>query len=300
MHSLFEKQENLNAPIETFLFDTEKMPFPVKAHWHYYAEFIYVLEGSAKITCDGKTTIVAPKELMLFPPSSIHSVFPTENGLKLFAGIKFDTAHFSDTSSYAPSVSNIFKYARSKDMANHFSEEEARALHCPEIFADCMEESSVYQYGQDIMLRAQIYRLIFGIVRKWLSMGLDLSGCPINSSDLYGIENIAEYIDSRLEDNIRVYEIAEKCNMSYSGFAAKFHEQYGMSCKDYIEKMRIFKAEEYLLFTDHDLTFISQKTGFSDCSHFIRCFKKHRGLTPVFFCIPKTTRERSGSKKLKR
>ena len=76
---------------------------------------------------------------------------------------------------------------------------------------------------------------------------------------------------------------SEKCNMSYSGFAAKFHDLYGMTCKEYIEKMRIFKAEEYLLFTDNDLAFISEKTGFADTSHFIRIFKKHRGITPKQF-----------------
>ena len=100
---------------------------------------------------------------------------------------------------------------------------------------------------------------------------------------VYGIENIAEYIDSRLEEKIRVDEIAKICHMSYSGFAAKFREQYGMSCKEYIERMRIFKSEEYLLFTDHDLTYISRLTGFADCSHFIRTFRKYRGMTPKQF-----------------
>lgn len=53
-----------------------------------------------------------------------------------------------------------------------------------------------------------------------------------------------------------------------------------MRCKEYIERMKLFKAEEYLLFTDFDLFTISKKTGFSDQSHFIRCFKKFRGMPP--------------------
>ena len=283
MHSLFEKQDSLNEPVETFVFDTAKNPFPVKPHWHYFAEFLYILEGCAEVTCDDRTYTVSENELIILPPSSVHSIFSGEGGLKKFMGIKFDPAKFPNTSSYAPSASNIFRYARTKDMPLHFSREESEKLHCGEIFSDCIEESGSYLYGRDVMLRSQIYRLIFGIVRYWLSKGLDISGCPVNSSEIYGIENIAEYIDSRLGDNIRVAEIAEKCHMSYSGFAAKFREQYGMSCKEYIERMRIFKAEEYLLFTDHDLTFISQKTGFSDCSHFIRSFRRYRGLTPKQF-----------------
>ena len=287
MHSLYEKQDSLNSPIESFVFDTGKYPFPVRPHWHYFAEFIYIMEGTAEITCDDKTFTAFKNELVVLPPSSVHSLFPGKGGLKLFAGIKFDTAKFHNSSSYAPSVSNIFNYARSKNLQLHFNADETEKLHFREIFDDCIKEATEYRYGRDIMLRAQIYRLIFSLVRSWMANGMDISACPVNSAEIYGIENIAEYIDSRLEDNLRVTEIAEKCHMSYSGFAAKFHEQYNMSCKEYIERMRIYKAEEYLLFTDYDLTFISQKTGFSDCSHFIRSFKKYRGLTPKQFRMQK-------------
>ncbi len=287
MSSLFERQDSLNSPIETFIFDTEKRDFPVKQHWHYFAEFIYILKGRAEVTCDGRAYTVSEGELIIFYPSSVHSIFSADGSPVLFAGIKFDSAKFQNISSYVPSVTAILRYARTKDMQIHFNAEQAGTLHSREIFSDCIRETEQCLYGRDIMLRSQIYRLILGIVRQWISLGLDINSCPMSSTEIYGIENIAEYIDRRLEENIRVADIAEKCHMSYSGFTAKFREQYGMNCKEYIERMRIFKAEEYLLFTDHSLMYISQQTGFSDCSHFIRCFKKHIGLTPKQFRLSK-------------
>lgn len=287
MTTLFEKQDSINSPVEAYIFYSEKLSFPVKQHWHYFAEFIYVLNGKADIICDGQRYIVESGELMLFFPSSVHSVFSADGEPVVFAALKFDPVKFPNTSSYAPSVTAIFKYARSKGMPVHFKSDEARKLCCEDIFSVCLREAEQYLYGRDIMLRAQIYMLVFGIVRYWIQTGLDINRCPVRPAEIYGIENIAEYIDSRLDENIQVSEIAQKCHMSYSGFAEKFKEQYGMSCKKYIEQMRIFKAEEYLLFTDHDLTYISQHTGFSDCSHFIRCFKKHRGLTPKQFRLQK-------------
>ena len=65
MHSLFEKQDSLNAPVETFIYDTEKMPFPVKPHWHYFAEFLYILDGSAEVTCDGRSCTVKKDEFII-------------------------------------------------------------------------------------------------------------------------------------------------------------------------------------------------------------------------------------------
>ena len=287
MSSLFERQDSLNSPIETFIFDTEKRDFPVKQHWHYFAEFIYILKGRAEVTCDGRAYTVSEGELIIFYPSSVHSIYSVDGSPVLFAGIKFDSAKFQNISSYVPSVTAILRYARTKDMQIHFNAEQAGTLHSREIFFVCFRETEQCLYGRDIMLRSQIYRLILGIVRQWISLGLDINSCPMSSTEIYGIENIAEYIDRRLEENIRVADIAEKCHMSYSGFTAKFREQYGMNCKEYIERMRIFKAEEYLLFTDHSLMYISQQTGFSDCSHFIRCFKKHIGLTPKQFRLSK-------------
>ncbi len=283
MSSLFEKQDSLNSPIETFLYDSEKTPLPVKPHWHYFAEFLYVIKGTAVVTCDSSSCTVSEGELMILFPSSVHSIY-SENGEPVaFIGMKFDTAKFPNTSTYAPSVTAVFRYARANGVQTHFGSTQAEGLRCREIFNDCLKETGQFLYGRDIMLRADIYKLIFGIIRLWAAAGLDMNKCPVNSADIYGIENIAEYIDSRLEEKIRVDEIAKICHMSYSGFAAKFREQYGMSCKEYIERMRIFKSEEYLLFTDHDLTYISRLTGFADCSHFIRTFRKYRGMTPKQF-----------------
>ena len=74
--------------------------------------------------------------------------------------------------------------------------------------------------------------------------------------------------------------LAERCGMSYSYFAKLFRRNYHQSCKEYIEFVRINRVTDLLLFTKLDLTYISQETGFSDCSHLIRTFRKWKGCTP--------------------
>ena len=74
--------------------------------------------------------------------------------------------------------------------------------------------------------------------------------------------------------------MAEYCSMSYTSFARKFRELYGISCKEYIVQVRLARVEHYLRFTDFDLAYISQETGYTDCSHMIRDFRKQRGMTP--------------------
>ena len=39
-------------------------------------------------------------------------------------------------------------------------------------------------------------------------------------------------------------------------------------------------AENMLLFSSHDISFIAREVGYTDCSYFIRCYKKLKGITP--------------------
>lgn len=93
------------------------------------------------------------------------------------------------------------------------------------------------------------------------------------------MQDILVYIDRHSQENINIEELAHKYNMSYSYFAKLFLKHYGQSCKQYIEFIRLNKVENLLLFTDYDLNFIATETGFADCSHLIRTFKKRYQIT---------------------
>ena len=111
MSSLFEKQDSLNAPIEVFVFDTAKNEFPVKQHWHYFAEFIYVLKGRVLITCADKLYTATEGKLMVLPPMSVHSLYSDESDnseAPVFIGLKFDPGKFKNIAPYAPSVAKYW------------------------------------------------------------------------------------------------------------------------------------------------------------------------------------------------
>ena len=94
------------------------------------------------------------------------------------------------------------------------------------------------------------------------------------------VRNILEYIDTHSGESLEIQDLAEMCHMSYSHFAKLFRENYGRSCKEYITYIRLVKAQDLLLHTDFDINYIALETGFFDCSHFIRTYKKWKGITP--------------------
>lgn len=75
MNSLFEYSDRLNAPFECFLFDTRIHSFPIRSHWHYFVEILYMLEGTAIINCDDDTYVLEEGDMTLFLPQAIHSIY---------------------------------------------------------------------------------------------------------------------------------------------------------------------------------------------------------------------------------
>ena len=70
MQYLFEYHDTLDSPYEAFLYDTSQMAFPIRSHWHYFMELIYMKEGTALIECDGCNYILEPGDLIIFHPCS--------------------------------------------------------------------------------------------------------------------------------------------------------------------------------------------------------------------------------------
>lgn len=283
MYYLFEKSDSLNMPVECFVFDTAAEQFPIRPHWHYFAEIIYMLEGDAEMHADDKSYVLSEGDLVLFHPKAVHSIFSLNNDPLKYEVLKFDVNRINIAAAYAPKLRSILKSAAAAGMPVCFRPQDTEEMECARIFSDCMRELSEQKYGYDRIIGTRIYALLTNIIRKWLECGLVIDNEAFAADTDNDIESITEYIDGNIKDNLQVSELAGLCGLSYSCFAKKFSSLYGTSCKAYIEKMRIFKVEDFLLFTDFDLNYISQETGFSDCSHMIKSFRQHRGCTPKQF-----------------
>ena len=150
------------------------------------------------------------------------------------------------------------------------------------LMEQCIYEMEFAKYGCDVANSSLIAILLTKMLRCWLSLGLPLNDIMWETiSDHPAFEEIATYIDEHYNESLRVKDLANLFGMSYSYFSKLFRQTYNQSCKEYIEFTRLNHVLDLLRFTHLDLTYISQETGFSDCSHLIRTFKKWTGTTPM-------------------
>lgn len=284
MQYLFEYNDSHHSPYEGFIYDTSKEAFPIKSHKHYFMEIMYMLEGIALVECERKSYMVNPGDLILFHPNTTHSVFATTRAGLKYAILKFDINRLNVTNSYSPKLRTIFQNAKRDPLAQIYLDAGLLvSLPVEKIFFRCIEELNKKEFGYDLLYRSEVCCLLIEFIRIWERNGFHPNSSQMNNSDFESINSITEYIDSHSHELLNVQELANRCHMSYSYFAKNFREQYGQSCKEYIEFVRVCKSEDYLLFTDYDLAYISSEIGFSDCSHYIKTYKKLRGITPKQF-----------------
>ena len=281
MNQLFEYSDILNSPVEAFYYGDHRDTLPVESHWHYFIEVLYILTGTASVTCNQNTYIIGPSEMIFLPPQAVHSIHAASSEHLRYAVLKFDGNRINLSGDYLPKISSIFRNtSRISNWQITFSQEDFPNFSLSDFFDGCIHEINQKAYGYDSYLHASISRMMIELLRIWRDRGFLCDESSFEQEDDYSIHDILMYIDSHSQENINIAELAAKCNMSYSYFAKTFHKLYGQSCKEYIEFVRLSKVENLLLFTNYDLTYISSETGFSDCSHLIRVFKRKFQMTP--------------------
>ncbi|WP_026505839.1 helix-turn-helix domain-containing protein [Butyrivibrio sp. NC3005] len=89
-----------------------------------------------------------------------------------------------------------------------------------------------------------------------------------------------DYIHANFASDVKIMELALRCNLSYSYFGKQFKEIVGSSPIEYITDYRLHKAITMLTRMDASITAVSENVGFQSISSFNRAFKKKYHMSP--------------------
>lgn len=89
------------------------------------------------------------------------------------------------------------------------------------------------------------------------------------------------YINSHIDDELKISELAKLCAMSESSFRREFIRFTKKSPKKYIIDEKIEKSKQMLSSSEASINEICSVLGFYDAAHFSRLFKSVTGKTPI-------------------
>ena len=101
------------------------------------------------------------------------------------------------------------------------------------------------------------------------------------SGSEHTLQPIQDYIDSSLDKNPSIADIAKHFATSESSLRRRFRNQLGYPPMEYINRSRVEKAKELLNTSEITLEDISEQLGLYDTSHLYKLFRKYTGTTPL-------------------
>ncbi len=94
------------------------------------------------------------------------------------------------------------------------------------------------------------------------------------------VDKVARFVDGNYMEPIKIADIAERFYVNSAYLGQQFSKKKGCSLNHYINMVRIEKAKELLLNTNHRIYEIAQETGFEDPNYFSSKFFEYTGQTP--------------------
>ncbi len=133
---------------------------------------------------------------------------------------------------------------------------------------------------REFMLKQKGYAQI--TIAQFLDVLVKLSrGISSNGQERKNrLKKSVEYIHFHYTEDLRVSDLSEMEHFSESRYRELFRELYGCSPTEYIIRIRMGYASEYLVTTEYSVTEISEMCGYRDVLYFIRLFRRRFGVSP--------------------
>ena len=104
-----------------------------------------------------------------------------------------------------------------------------------------------------------------------------------NQTQLERYKKLIDFVENRFKEEISIKDIEDVSFYSYRNinriFLALQHETIGQ----YVKRMKLEKAAEYLKFSEGKVSDIAFEVGYSDIAAFSKAFKKQFGCSPSTF-----------------
>ncbi len=280
-HSLKEMPLQFSAHIQ----EAWDAKTTASAHIHDFIEILYALKGKYRILLNNKEYYYSEGDMVLINSNEIHNIIALSEGLNQYMVLKFKPDMLYTTSQSFFEIKYVMPFILKESVHQKiFKKEEIEKTVIPRLIEAIYRESIEKKYGYELAIRANIFNLFLFILRKWNAQNEDLNIHPDISPEMTRrLSDVFDYINTHYQEDITARAMAEKCHMSYSYFSRTFMRIMKKSFKDYLNFVRISKAEKLLGTSNGNITEIALAVGFSTSSYFIRQFRLYKGVSPKQF-----------------
>lgn len=254
-----------------FLNEWEEGVSHTRIHTHNFYELVVVLRGKGKHLINGQRLAIRSGSVFLLCPGEYHCYEYSETLVLLT--FMFDSRilrPFRTALARLPGYGQLFSKTIPK----------AELLVDPTTIAELdiqlnaiAAETRQSVPGGELLLASYLINALVLILRN-----TQRDECFTHVNGDIGIA--VSFMQRHFHEEIQLSHLARQANLSESTFYRKFHNEFGMAPMQWLLKLRIRKAMEFLIRSDMTIAEIAMATGFSDPLYFSRQFRKVTGMGP--------------------
>ncbi|WP_040198208.1 AraC family transcriptional regulator [Candidatus Soleaferrea massiliensis] len=247
--------------IEAYYFEGVMQRFPNHFHEHYVVGAI--VSGARRLTCCSREYIIRPGDLVLFNPLDSHACEQVGDcPLELrFLNIPPKVMERA--------AEEITGYAYQPRFAHN-------TVPDSELCGIIAELHRMIMDGDQSLGREELFCLLMEQLFDLYALPPEK---PVRTQEDDGMQRVCEYLQEHYAEHIGLEELGRIANCSKYHLVRSFTKEKGISPYSYLMTIRIGEAKK-LLETGQTPAQAALLAGFSDQSHFTRCFKRLTGLTP--------------------
>lgn len=223
------------------------------SHIHGDLEICIILDGNVEVRSNKKVYNAKKDEILIFNTGQQHEL-TSKNAESLIISVQVSKSFCSE---FFPQFKNIVW-----DQTHIIEGEKKERL--KRIIVDLCMAYYKKEFGNELMclhLLTELFLKLLRLIPYHLASDQEKK---VFRDKKERIMKIVEYIDEHYYEKLLLSEIAQKEGLSLYYLSHLFKEVLDMTFQDYVNKVRLEKAELLLLKTNHKIIDICLESGFSD------------------------------------
>lgn len=238
-------------------------------HTHDFYHYVYVLNGTGRIKISDVDYTVVQDEFYLIPPQTYHQIASYKDYEFKTIEVKFTL----DNQEIINGLNSMPSYIKVADPKIRYSLE------------TILKEATTKDLFYCHIINLKFAETILSLLRAYKSFDSqkklkDTTELYEESEDSY-LHGVIEFVEKNISKQLEVKELAKIAKLSETYFFTMFKNKFGISPNQYINKVKLLKAKELMLYSDLNVTQISELLGFTSLHYFSKFFKKKEGISPL-------------------
>ncbi|TMV51866.1 helix-turn-helix domain-containing protein [Paenibacillus mesophilus] len=287
-HILLREQISIDK-IYSFHYSELNKDYAYGGEQHDFWEFLYCDKGELEITTDFSTFHLKQGEMVFYSPNEFHALrcnritppnifiisFDCQSEAMQFfthKALRLGNSERELLSLLIEEGNKLFELPVAKPYLAPKSEKPMHPL----------TRKEKPEFGSEQLIKIYLEALLIRLIRNNQNRSIEpkLSSITKEKGQRDLIGRIVDYLDAHLLDHPTLDSVCAEFALSKTHLRAVFREHTGSGITEYIGKMRIERARQYIREETCNVTEIAERLGYSSIHYFSRQFKKATGMAP--------------------